>query len=283
MARRTLAAEVRIEGIALHAGVRTKVALNPAPPGTGIVFRRCDLVASKPIPALWSSVVETRLGTVIADEGGASVGVVEHLLSALDGAEIDDCLVEIDGPEPPILDGDAMSFLRRIEQAGVQDLRGDRPELHMRRPVEVKLGDASCGLYPADKKEFYFEIDFPSAAIGRQEFAFVFSSDSFRNEIASARTFGFLDEAEMLRASGLARGADLSNTLVIDGDKVINSEILRFPNEFVRHKILDAIGDMKLAGFPIRARFEGRRSSHALNNKLLQALFADPENYEISV
>ncbi len=283
MTRRTLAAEVCIEGIALHAGVRTRVALNPAPADAGIVFRRTDLDPSDPIPALWSNVVETRLGTVVAEAGGARVGVVEHLLSALAGAEIDDCHVEIDGPEPPILDGDAMSFLRPIEQAGVLDQEGDRPELHILRPVEVKQGDASCGLYPAGNTEFRFEIDFASAAIGRQEFSFAFSSDKFRDEIAPARTFGFLEEAETLRAAGLARGADLTNTLVIDGDRVINSEMLRFPNEFVRHKILDAIGDMKLAGFPMRARFEGRRSSHALNNTLLQALFANPENYEISI
>jgi len=282
MARRTLAAEVCIEGIALHAGVRTKIVLAPASSGTGIAFRRSDLGASNFIPALCSNVVETRLGTVIADDAGRSVGVVEHLMSALAGAEIDDCLIEVDGPEPPVLDGDAMSYLRHIEEAGVRSQEGDRPELRLRRPVEVKLGDAGCGLYPAEQEEYYFEIDFASSAIGKQDFTFTFSPQGYRDEIASARTFGFLHEADSLRAAGLANGADLSNTLVIAGDKVINSDMLRFPDEFVRHKILDAIGDMKLAGIALRARFEGRRSSHALNNGLLRALFSQPENYEIS-
>jgi UDP-3-O-[3-hydroxymyristoyl] N-acetylglucosamine deacetylase len=282
MARRTLAAEVCIEGIALHAGVRTKVVLNPASPGTGIAFRRSDLGASSFIPALWSNVVETRLGTVIADEGGQSVGVVEHLMSALAGAEIDDCLIDVDGPEPPILDGDAMSYLKAIEEAGVRSQNGDRSLLRVQRPVEVESDGAGCGLYPANQEEYDFAIDFASTAIGRQSYSFTFSPESYRNEIAPARTFGFLHEAEALRAAGLAKGADLSNTLVIDGDKVINSDMLRFPDEFVRHKILDAIGDMKLAGIAVRARFEGRRSSHALNNALLRALFAEPENYEIS-
>ena len=283
MARRTLAAEVRVEGFALHAGVRTKVTLNPAAPGTGIVFRRCDLGASNPIPALWSNVIETRLGTVIAEEGGASVGVVEHLMSALAGADIDDCLIDVDGPEPPILDGDAMCFLRPIRDAGLQDQQGSKPKLHVRHPVEVNAADASCGLYPAGNAEFHFEIDFESAVIGRQELTFAFSCRSYGEEIAPARTFGFLKDAESLRAAGLARGANLTNTLVIDDGKVVNAEIQRFSDEFVRHKILDSIGDMKLAGLPIIARFEGRRSSHSLNNALLRALFAKPENYEISI
>jgi UDP-3-O-[3-hydroxymyristoyl] N-acetylglucosamine deacetylase len=283
MVRRTLAAEVCIEGIALHAGVRTKARLHPAAPDTGIVFRRCDLAASDPIPALWSNVAETRLGTVIANEKGASIGVIEHLMSALAGADIDDCLIEVDGPEPPILDGDAMCFLRPILEVGLRDQVGDRPKLFVRRPVEVHAEDAGCGLYPDDSTKFHFVIDFESAAIGRQEFAFAFSRRAFEEEIAPARTFGFLKDAEALRAAGLARGANLSNTLVIDQDRVVNADILRFQDEFVRHKILDAVGDMKLAGYPIGGRFEGRRSSHSLNNALLWELFANPANYEISI
>jgi len=280
--RRTLATKVSLDGIALHAGVRSIVTLNPSAPGTGIVFRRCDLVASNPIEALWSNVVETRLGTVIAEEGGASVGVVEHLMSAMAGADIDDCLIEVDGPEPPILDGDALSFLTSIQEAGAIEQPGNKPKLRLRQTVEVSTEEASCRLIPADRSEFYFEIDFESDAIGRQEFTFAFTEHDYREDIAPARTFGFLKDAEALRAAGLARGANLTNTLVIDRDKVINADIVRFPDEFVRHKILDAIGDIKLAGLPIMARFEGRRSSHSLNNALLRELFANPENYEIS-
>ena len=281
MARRTLAREVALEGTSLHAGIRTSVTLRSAAPGTGIVFRRSDIEDSPPIPALWSNVVETRLGTVIA-LGGVDVGVIEHLMSALAGAEIDDCFIDVGGPEPPILDGDALCFLQAIARAGVREQAGERQVLKVRRAVEVSAKNASCRLAPSAIAEFFFEIDFDSTVIGRQEFTFRFSPEAYRTQIAPARTFGFLREAEALRAAGLARGADLTNTLVIDGDGVLNGQLQRFPDEFVRHKILDAIGDMKLAGMPILARFEGRRSSHALNNALLRALFSDPRNYEIS-
>lgn len=282
MARRTLARAVALEGIALHAGVRSKITLHAAAPGTGIVFRRCDVEGSAPIPALWSNVVETRLGTVIAAPDGTNVGVVEHLMSALAGADIDDCIVDVDGPEPPILEGDALSFLNPLLEAGTREQGGERPILTVLRTVEVSDKDAACRLVPSGDSVFRFEIDFPAAIIGHQEYEFRYSGQGFREEIAPARTFGFLQEAEMLRAAGLARGADLANTLVIDGDRLMNPDLQRFPDEFVRHKILDAIGDMKLAGMPLTGRFEGKRSSHALNNALLRGLFADPANYEIS-
>ncbi|MEY4879445.1 MAG: hypothetical protein RJB62_914 [Pseudomonadota bacterium] len=281
MTRRTFARETGATGVALHAGVLATFTLHPAAPGTGIVFRRSDVSAQNPIPALWSNVVETRLGTVIEGADGASVGVVEHLMAALAGAEIDDGVIAVDGPEPPILDGDALSFLKIVDEAGVSEQEGGLPQLHVRLPVEVTHGNASCRLLPASSLAFHFEIDFDSPAIGHQEFEHAFSAESFRADIAPARTFGFLKEAETLRAMGLARGADLTNTLVIDGDGLANPGLRRFTDEFVRHKILDAVGDMKLAGLPLVARFEGRRSSHALNNALLRALFADPANYEI--
>jgi UDP-3-O-[3-hydroxymyristoyl] N-acetylglucosamine deacetylase len=282
MARRTLASDVGLEGTALHAGVRSKVRIQSAAPGTGIVFRRSDIPGSAPIRALWSNVVETRLGTVIAAADGTNIGVVEHLMSALAGADIDDCIIDVEGPEPPILGGDALSFLQPVLDAGVVEQGGDRPVLVVRDVVETSDKNASCRLVPSAEPEFRFEIDFESPAIGRQEYEFRFSPAAYRKEIAPARTFGFYEEAEMLRAAGLARGANLTNTLVIDGEKLMNPELQRFPDEFVRHKILDAIGDMKLAGTPIRGRFEGSRSSHALNNALLRALFANPANYEIS-
>jgi UDP-3-O-[3-hydroxymyristoyl] N-acetylglucosamine deacetylase len=254
--------------------------LFPAAPGTGIEFRRVDLNGSAPIPALWSNVAETRLGTVLRGPDGSSVGVVEHLMSALAGAGIDDCTIEVEGPEPPILDGDALSFLVQIDAGGVR-AQGARQALHLNRPVEVTSASASVKLVPATAPSYDFEIDFPSAAVGRQAFSCAFDRETFRREIAPARTFGFLKEAEQLRAAGYGRGADLTNTLVIDGDALMNPALQRFPDEFVRHKILDAVGDLKLAGFPVIARFEGRKSSHALNNQLLRALFADPANYRI--
>lgn len=278
--RRTLAAEICADGVTLHAGVPVHMRLLPADSGTGIRFRRSDIAGAEPIPALWSNVTDARLGTVLGRAGGPSVGVVEHLLSALAGAEIDDCDVELDGPEPPILDGDALSFLDLVDRAGVREIVGVRESIHVRKEIEVAAGTSFARLVPSPTARFHFEIDFPSHAIGRQSFDFEFSAENFRREIAPARTFGFLHEAERLRANGYGRGADLHNTLVIDGDRLMNPELQRFSDEFVRHKILDAVGDLKLAGAPLIARFEGRRSSHALNNALLRALFADAGNYE---
>jgi UDP-3-O-[3-hydroxymyristoyl] N-acetylglucosamine deacetylase len=278
--RQTLAREVSVQGVTLHSGVPSRLRLLPAAPGTGIEFKRADLKGSAPIPALWSSVSETRLGTVLRGSDGSSVAVVEHLMSALSGAEIDDCTIEVEGPEPPILDGDALSFLVAIDRAGTRE-QGTREAIRLNRPLEVGSTSASVRLLPAERPEFYFEIEFESTAIGRQAFSCVLDRDTFRRDIAPARTFGFLKEAEELRAAGFGRGADLSNTLVIDGDTLMNAPLQRFRDEFVRHKILDAVGDLKLAGLLVIARFEGRKSSHMLNNQLLRALFSDPANYRI--
>jgi UDP-3-O-[3-hydroxymyristoyl] N-acetylglucosamine deacetylase len=278
--RRTLAGEVFAEGVTLHAGVPVHLHLSPADPGTGIKLRRTDIVGAPWIEALWSNVSDARLGTVLGPTGGNGVGVVEHLLAALSGAEIDDCLVEVDASEPPILDGDALSFLRLIDSAGVCETEAPREAIRVLRPVEATGGVASARLLPAARAEFAFEIEFTSSAIGRQTFECALNAENFRREIAPARTFGFLHEAEQLRRAGYGRGADLSNTLVIDGDALMNPKLQRFPDEFVRHKILDAVGDLKLAGAPVIGRFEGRRSSHALNNALLRALFADDRNFE---
>ncbi len=277
--RRTLASEANATGIALHAGVPARLRLRPAKTGAGIVFRRADLGGAE-IPALWSNVTETRLGTVISNDE-ASVGVIEHLLSALAGAEVDDCIAEVDGPEPPILDGDAACYLTLIEQAGFVVNGGARQTIRVLKPVLAGDGKESAKLLPAIRTEYFYEIDFKSASIGHQTFNWVFSADGYRTDIAPARTFGFLYEAEQLRAAGFARGAGLENTLVIEGDKVLNAKMQRFPDEFVRHKILDAIGDLKLAGAALLGRYEGRRSSHKLNNALLHTLFANPANYEI--
>ena len=278
--RFTLVREVAAVGVALHAGVAARMKIGPAAAGTGIVFRRSDVSGSAPIPALWSSVADTRLGTVLKGEDGASVAVVEHLLAALAGAGIDDCAVEVDGPELPAMDGDAASFLQLIDRAGVCEQEGVRSFIRVAKRVFVESGTASAALMPSAKTELYCEIDFASRAIGRQSFEIAFTPENFRHEIAPARTFGFLDEAEKLRAMGYGRGANLDNTLVIDKDVLMNAEKRRFTDEFVRHKILDAIGDLTLAGAPLLARYEGRRPSHTLNNQLLRALFSDSGNYE---
>jgi UDP-3-O-[3-hydroxymyristoyl] N-acetylglucosamine deacetylase len=278
--RRTIAKEIATEGVALHAGSTVRMTLAPTSAGAGIRFRRDDL-GNVQIPARFDNVSETRLGTVISDGTGVTVGVIEHLMAALAGAEIDDLLVTLDGPEPPILDGDALCFLALIDSTGVQESGGSRNVIRVLKRIEVSGGGASAALAPAASLSFDFEIEFPSAAIGTQRFSWQFSADSFRQEIAPARTFGFMHELDALNKAGLARGASLENTLAIDGDRIVNPSLMRFPDEFVRHKILDALGDLALAGAPIIGRFEGRRSGHALNNALLRALFADPANYEI--
>ena len=273
--RRTIAHPVTVSGTALHAGVPVTMTLAPALCGSGVVFRRADLGIE--IPARYDLVSETRLGTVIG-QGQAKIGVVEHLMAAAAGAEIDDLLVSLDGPEPPILDGDALSYLNLLESAGTAERDQPRTAIRVRRPVAVESGDAKASLLPDSSLSFSYELSFP--VIGEQYYAFAFSRAGFRAEIAPARTFGFLRELEALNRMDMAKGASLANTLALDDTGVVNRDRQRFGDEFVRHKILDAIGDMALAGAPLIARFEGRKSGHATNNALLRALFADPGNYE---
>src|SRR3954464_13800168 len=273
--RRTIAREIRVTGTALHAGVPVTMILSPAPSGQGIVFRRSDLGVD--IPARYDQVSETRLGTVIGT-GSAKVGVVEHLLAAAAGLELDDLTVTLDGPEPPILDGDALSYLLLLESAGMAEQNAPRHAIKVLKPVTVESRDAKASLLPADRLSFAYELSFP--VIGEQYYAFAFSRAGFKAEIAPARTFGFLSELEALNKMDMAKGASLANTLALDDTGVVNRERQRFADEFVRHKILDAIGDMALAGAPLLARFEGKKSGHATNNALLRALFADRSNYE---
>jgi UDP-3-O-[3-hydroxymyristoyl] N-acetylglucosamine deacetylase len=274
--RKTIAAPVTVTGTALHAGVRVTMTLSPASSGSGIVFHRRDLNAD--IAALYSHVSETRLGTVL-EQDGARIGVVEHLMAAAAGLEIDDLRVSLDGPEPPILDGDALSYLTLLESAGLQEHNQARAVIRVLRPVTVAQGDARATLLPADALSYSYDLSFP--VIGEQYYAFAFSRAGFKAQIAPARTFGFLKELDALNAMNLARGATLANTLALDDGGVVNKDVQRFADEFVRHKILDAIGDMALAGAPLLACFEGHRSGHATNNALLRELFSDPTQFEI--
>lgn len=262
----------------MHAGCRVHARLLPAHSGQGVVFRRDDL--GKEILARYDRVSETRLGTMIA-ERGASVAVIEHLMAAISGAGLDDVTIALDGPEPPILDGDALSWLVELDAAGIREQPGARNGIRILRRVDVSRGDASASLMPSDSLEFDLAIAFDTPAVGSQHLAWHFAPDAFRREIAPARTFGFMHELDSLHAAGLARGASRNNTLAIEGGRLLNPELLRFADEFVRHKILDAVGDLALAGAPIMGRFEGRKSGHTLNNALLRAVFADPENYEM--
>jgi UDP-3-O-[3-hydroxymyristoyl] N-acetylglucosamine deacetylase len=273
--RRTISHDIVASGTALHSGVPVTMHLSPAASGSGIVFRRTDLGVD--IPARFDQVSETRLGTVIGS-GEAKVGVVEHLMAAAAGAEIDDLLVTLDGPEPPILDGDALSYLSLLESGGVAEQPEARTVLKVLNPVTVENGDAKASLLPDEVLSFSYELSFP--VIGEQYYSFAFTRAGFKAEIAPARTFGFLSELETLNKMNLAKGASLLNTLALDDSGVVNREHQRFADEFVRHKILDAIGDMALAGAPLVGRFEGKKSGHSTNNALLRALFADPRNFE---
>ena len=275
--RQTIAREIRSSGVALHAGTAVNMTLAPAPAGSGVVFRRGDLGID--IPARYDLVGETRLGTVI-EKDGAAIKVVEHLMAAVAGAGVDDLLVTLDGPEPPILDGDALCYLNLIEEAGLRDQPMPRQAIRVLKPVSVEQRGASASLLPADLSQYDFEIEFPNPAIGKQALSFTFTPQAFRDQIAPARTFGFVAELESLRQMDLALGASLENTLAVEDHGVRNHALMRFPDEFVRHKILDAIGDMALAGAPLLARFQGRKSGHGLNNALLRALFSHPSHYE---
>jgi UDP-3-O-[3-hydroxymyristoyl] N-acetylglucosamine deacetylase len=277
--RSTLARDLTVSGTAVHAGVAVTMTLSPAPSGQGVLFRRSDK-GNAAIPALYDRVGETRLGTVIAAEG-VSVGVIEHLMAAVAGVELDDLTVTLDGPEPPILDGDALSYLRLIEDAGLKPQTAPRRALRVLREVRVSEGNGHAALRPAPALTYDFLLDYDAPAIGRQSFRFDFSPAAFRDLIAPARTFGFLKDLEALNRMDLAKGASFENTLALDDTGLVNKERQRFADEFVRHKILDAVGDMALAGHPLVARFEGVRSGHGLNNRLLRALFADPANYEL--
>jgi UDP-3-O-[3-hydroxymyristoyl] N-acetylglucosamine deacetylase len=272
----TLARAALIEGIGLHSGVAVRGAIRPAAADAGIAFVRTDLAGDNRLPARAEAVTQTRLGTVIGNAAGAQVSTVEHLMSALAGLGVDNAVVELDGPEAPIFDGSAQPFVDLIEAAGLKTQTAARAAIEVLEPIEIVDRDKRAGLYPAKRFEMAFEIDFPTAAIGAQMIDLAVDADSFRREIAPARTFGFLHEVEALRKMGLARGGSMDNCLVIDGDTLVNPEGLRFPDEFVRHKVLDALGDLYLLGAPLIARFESVRGGHEMNNALARALIARP-------
>jgi len=272
--QRTLARVVRCRGIGLHGGEPVVLALRPAPPGTGIVFRRVD--AGVEIPALWQHAVEAPLCTLLSNGEGIEVRTIEHLMAALGGCGIDNAVIELDGPEVPAMDGSAEPFVALIDRAG--SVVQDRPRraIKVLKPVRVTCGGATVALLPDHGFSMSFEIDFDSPVIRRQDAMMVFEPDTFRNEISRARSFCLLDEVERMRAAGLARGGSLENAVVVSGDRVLNTDGLRFADEFVRHKLLDAFGDLFLAGGPIIGHFHGSRSGHAHTRRLLATLFADP-------
>jgi UDP-3-O-[3-hydroxymyristoyl] N-acetylglucosamine deacetylase len=274
MRQKTIKAPIHCSGIALHSGSRINMVLLPAAPGTGIIFRRTDQNNAE-IIANWRNVVDSSLCTTIGNANGLKIATIEHLMAAFAGLELDNVIVELDGPEVPVMDGSSAPFVSLIERVGIADQRVTRRAIKILKPVSVTDGNASASFTPDDGFHLTFAIDFASSAIQRQELTFDLDAESFKHEISSARTFGFLHEVDQLRAAGLARGGSLENAVVISGDRVLNQEGLRYSDEFVRHKVLDALGDLYLAGAPIIGHFHGVRSGHAMNRRLLEALFAD--------
>jgi len=278
----TLKDAISCAGVGLHSGSKVSMALIPAEADTGIVFRRTDIAArGAEISARWDQVVDTRLCTTIGNADGVVVGTVEHLVAALAGLEIDNVVVEVNGPELPVMDGSSEPFAFLIECAGVQELGAPRRAIEILKPVSIGDEEKSAVLMPGGGSTFSFEIEFASGAIGRQLRAFDLSDGAFRRELASARTFGFRHEVEAMHAAGLARGGSLANAVVVDGNMILNPEGLRFRDEFVRHKLLDSLGDLRLAGHQIVGHFHGYKSGHALNNQLLQRLFADESAWQL--
>lgn len=279
--RRTLARTVRITGCGLHSGQPVSLALNPAPAGHGIAFRRTDLAGAAMIPARWDHVEPSPLNTRIANGRGNFVATIEHLMAALAGCGCTDVLATLDGPEVPILDGSARVFVEAILRAGLRELPGALPVIEILAPVEVREGGAFARLSPATLPQIRFSIDFVDAAIGRQERSLDLQNGAVIEELADSRTFCRLADVESMRGQGLALGGSFDNAVVVDGSRVLSPGGLRHEDEPVRHKMLDAVGDLATAGAPILGLYEGERAGHALTNRLLHALFAAPEAYRL--
>ncbi|PCI40682.1 MAG: UDP-3-O-[3-hydroxymyristoyl] N-acetylglucosamine deacetylase [Rhodospirillaceae bacterium] len=280
--QKTLKSAISCTGIGLHSGEKVTMTLLPADIDAGITFRRTDVAGEgAEIKAAYDNVCDTRLCTTIGSETGKTIGTVEHLMAALSGAGIDNVTVEVGGAEVPIMDGSAAPFLFLIDCAGVVEQDAPRKVIRILKTVSITQDDKTATLTAADGFALDFAIDFASPVIASQDFSVGLNDGVFKDEIARARTFGFMHEVEALWAAGLAKGGSLDNAVVISGDKIMNEEGLRFDDEFVRHKILDAVGDLYLAGNPIQGHYSGVRSGHALNNQLLNVLFSDSSNYEI--
>lgn len=278
--QQTLRDIVTITGIGLHSGRDITMVMKPAEVNHGIVFVRSDMEeGNNVIPALWNNVVDTQLCTVIGNKHGASVGTIEHVMSALRGLGVDNLLIEIDGAEVPAMDGSAMPFVDAIERIGIDEQDLPKRMVKVLKEVSVEDKGKRVTLSPDEACVFAGEIEFAHSDIGYQRFETQLVNGNFKHDIAEARTFGFMKEAEWLRANGLGLGASLDNAIVLDDDGVLNPGGLRFSNEFIRHKLLDAIGDLYLAGAPILGLYDGVKAGHAINNAILHELFSNDSNW----
>jgi len=280
--QRTIKSIVKTVGIGLHSGRKVELTLRPAAPGTGIVFSRVDLPTPVDIPASAMSIGDTRLASVLQKDG-ARVSTVEHLMSACAGLGIDNLYVDVTAEEIPIMDGSAASFVFLIQSAGIEEQNAPKRFIKVTKPVEIRDGDKFARLEPYFGFKLKFTIDFRHPAVDKtgQELEVDFANTSYVREIARARTFGFAHEVEMMRELGLARGGSMDNAIVLDEYRILNNDGLRYDDEFVKHKMLDAIGDLYVVGHPLLASYTAYKSGHGLNNALLRELLAHEDAYEI--
>jgi len=280
--QKTLKTAINCSGIALHSGEKVAITLKPAKADTGVVFKRTDIAGKgAEIKATYDNVVETVLCTKIGNEDGVTVATIEHLMAALVGCGIDNLIVEINGPEMPVMDGSAAPFVFLIECAGTKELDAPRKAIRIEKAVSVEDNGRFAGYQPGEGSVLDVTIDFEDPTIGRQEHVVHMGRGVFKEELSRARTFCRLQEVEYMRSNGLARGGSLDNAVVVSADGVMNEGGVRFENECVRHKILDAVGDLALAGMPIIGRFTGICTGHYMNNQLLRALMADQDAWSI--
>ena len=273
----TLKSNVIFEGTGLHSGEEVRVVLKPAPANTGIVFRRTDIAGQPKLPADFRNVIVSPLNTRLSNDAGVTVSTIEHLMAALAGCGVHNVLIDVDGPEIPILDGSAVRFVRGIVSAGLVRLSAPLRAIEIMRDVEISEGGASAKLSPATTLQIAFEIAFDDAAIGYQQKMLNMANGAFVRELCDSRTFCRSADVDAMRANGLALGGTYENAVVVDGEKVLTPGGLRHTDEAVRHKMLDALGDLYTAGAPILGRYTGSRAGHAMTNKLLHALFAQPD------
>ncbi len=277
--QKTINSSIEISGIGLHTGLDVNLRLENAPEDNGIKFIRIDKKNNNIIDAIWSNVTATNLSTTISDND-LNISTIEHLMSALSGMHIDNLNVYISGPEVPIMDGSSEPFVKLIEKNGIKEQNKKRKIIKIKKEIEVSNENGSAKLVPNNQFSIDFEIDFPSHLVSKQSCQLQLINGNYKTDIASARTFGFEKDVEFLRSNGFALGGSLDNAVVIGNEKILNKDGLRFKDEFVRHKILDSIGDLYLAGSPIEGYFFGKKSGHYLNNELLKKLFSDNNNFE---
>jgi len=278
--QRTLKKEINCSSVGLHTGRKVNMKVKPAVVDTGIIFIRKDLPDVQPIHANYNNVCDTMLATSLGTNG-VTVSTVEHLLSAFSGMGVDNAIIELDSFEVPIMDGSALPFVNMLKEVGTHVQEKNKRLLIIKKPVSVTEGDASAVLLPAKEFKITYEIDFKHPFIGKQSYSMTFSDEKYEKEICAAQTFGFLKDLEFLQAKGLALGGSLKNVIVLDDKKIINKEGLRIPDVFVKHKILDAIGDLFLLGMPIIGHFMAYKSGHRLNNLLLKELMRKKDCWEI--